>query len=53
MPDSYVSKFPNYMLSKDDPMPGDLVMVSAGDIGLSAYKNGELKRNDLIFGKEK
>ena len=28
-------------------------MASAGDIGLDAYKNGELKRNELMFGKAK
>ena len=34
-------------------MPGDLVMATAGDIGMSAYKNGDLKRNELIIGKAK
>ena len=29
------------------------MMASAGDIGLDAYKNGELKRKELMFGKAK
>ena len=48
--DSYVSKYVNYPLTEDDPTPGDLVMASAGDIGLREFKNGEMKRNELVFG---
>ena len=51
--DAYRSKFPNYPITEDDPMPGDLVMASAGDIGLKAYDMGLLKRNELVFGKAK
>lgn len=48
--DSYVSKYANYPTTEDDPTPGDLVMASAGDIGLREFKNGEMKRNELVFG---
>ena len=30
-------------------MPGDLLMTSAGDVGLKEFKQGELKRNELVF----
>ena len=48
--DAYKSKYPDYPSSEDDPLPGDLVMASAGDIGLKEYEKGELKRNELVFG---
>jgi len=51
--DSYVSKWRNYPINEDDPMPGELVITTAEDIGMSAYKNGDLKRNKLIIGKAK
>lgn len=51
--DSWTSKFNNYPMNADDPMPGDLVMATAGDIGMSSFKNGELRRNELIFGRAK
>ena len=40
-------------MNKDDPMPGNLVMATAGDIGMSSFKNGELNCNELIFGRAK
>jgi len=51
--DSYSSKYQNYPLTEDDPLPGDLVMASAGDIGLKEYVRGDLKRNEMMFGKAK
>ena len=38
--DAYHSKFPNYPWNKNDPLPVDLVMASAGDIGLKECENG-------------
>jgi len=43
-------QYPNYPLTEDDPTPDDLVMASAGDIGLEEYKSGDMKRNELVFG---
>lgn len=48
---AYHFAFPNYPRSEDDLVPVDLVMASAGDIGLKEYYDGKLKSNKLIFGK--
>ena len=49
--DAYHSKFQNYPWSKSNPLPGDLVMASAGDTGLN--EEWQLKDNELMFGKAK
>ena len=40
----------NYPLTEDDLTPGYLVIASAGDIGPKEFKNGDMKRNELVFG---
>ena len=47
--DDFRSKFPNYPWNKNDPLPGDLEMAIAGDIGLSGHE--QIKEIELIFRK--
>lgn len=41
------------IVSENDPLSGDPVMVSTGIVGLEAFNIGILKRSILIFDKVK